>query len=724
MPSLSPSPSLQFFDANGNPLAGGKLYTYESGTTTPLATYANKNGLPNSNPVTLNYRGEANIWLDSKLYTFVLTNAFGDVIWTVNDIGTVTITGIYNVRDYGAVGDGVTDDTAAFQAAITAATAGGVIYAPAGDYKITANLNITWPKLCVLRGDGSKLTRLLDYRTDVSTGGLVNYNCSSFAGNDNAYLSTWTGGFSCIRSINQTIVTGAVITTLGTGTGIWLDGVVGGVYTDIAVRGYSKCIYGIDILGFTMQDMILNECNHGIYLAGYSLLSGPNASTIENAIISACASWGIYINGGMVRVIAGTYAFCGTMGTPKSGAIYCGGDVVLPLPQDVTISDAYFEANRGGADVYIENTLTYSFSATVENCLFARIDGSYYATNNIYAVSSSTGTVELNAFGNGFRGYGSYVANSGRKYIETSGAVEHNYIGNTYSDATEAPTATATNFTTIGFGSLGARLTDVSGTPVMYTPTNSIGVSNSAGAMVLDTTSWRPAIAGTFSLGTNTYPVSAVYFGALGGRLVDVAGAPFLYTSSTSVGVSNSTGAVVLDATSWRPAIANTFALGTSTYPFASAAITGTFRWGSYNISAPTGSTTTFLRNDGTWATPSGGTTATDYTYTGTVTGLTTSPTGTIKYTRVGSIVTMDLFGAVGTSNATTMTITGGTTNMRPAVDKQVLMGVIDGGLNSLGLAIIRTTGVIEFYKDIVGDPFLSTGIKGFANNSISYTVA
>ena len=40
MPSaaLSPAPKLQFFDSNGNPLTGGKVYTYAAGTTTPLST--------------------------------------------------------------------------------------------------------------------------------------------------------------------------------------------------------------------------------------------------------------------------------------------------------------------------------------------------------------------------------------------------------------------------------------------------------------------------------------------------------------------------------------------------------------------------------------------------------------------------------------------------------------------------------------------------------------
>lgn len=48
-----------------------------------------------------------------------------------------------DVKAYGAVGNGVADDTTAIQAAITAAQArGGVVFFPAGSYKITASLNI------------------------------------------------------------------------------------------------------------------------------------------------------------------------------------------------------------------------------------------------------------------------------------------------------------------------------------------------------------------------------------------------------------------------------------------------------------------------------------------------------------------------------------------------------------------------------------------------------
>jgi len=57
---------------------------------------------------------------------------------------------------------------------------------------------------------------------------------------------------------------------------------------------------------------------------------------------------------------------------------------------------------------------------------------------------------------------------------------------------------------------------------------------------------------------------------------------------------------------------------------------TGKFVWNGYSILAPTGSTSTFLRNDGQWATPSGGSgTVTSVSGTGSVSGLTLSGTVT-----------------------------------------------------------------------------------------------
>lgn len=88
MAVLTPSPKTQFFDINGDPLVGGKVYTYQAGTTTPLATYTDNTGASaNSNPVILNARGEASIWLGAGIYKFKLADANDVEIWTVDYIG-------------------------------------------------------------------------------------------------------------------------------------------------------------------------------------------------------------------------------------------------------------------------------------------------------------------------------------------------------------------------------------------------------------------------------------------------------------------------------------------------------------------------------------------------------------------------------------------------------------------------------------------------------------
>jgi hypothetical protein len=81
---------MQFFTAAGIPLVGGKLYTYASGTTVPLATYTDSVGdTANTNPIILDSRGEAGVWLGPSRYTFKLEDADGNLIWTVDGVGTI-----------------------------------------------------------------------------------------------------------------------------------------------------------------------------------------------------------------------------------------------------------------------------------------------------------------------------------------------------------------------------------------------------------------------------------------------------------------------------------------------------------------------------------------------------------------------------------------------------------------------------------------------------------
>ena len=87
MASISPVPFLQFIDANGNPLSGGKLYTYAAGTTTPLATYTTSAGtIANTNPVILDSAGRASVWLAAGVYKFVLKDSNDVLSYTTDNI--------------------------------------------------------------------------------------------------------------------------------------------------------------------------------------------------------------------------------------------------------------------------------------------------------------------------------------------------------------------------------------------------------------------------------------------------------------------------------------------------------------------------------------------------------------------------------------------------------------------------------------------------------------
>jgi len=86
--SLAPVAHQQFFGANGAPLAGGFIFSYSAGTTTPLATFTDSTGsTPNPNPIVLDSGGFANIWLSSNIaYKFVVQNSASVTQWTVDNI--------------------------------------------------------------------------------------------------------------------------------------------------------------------------------------------------------------------------------------------------------------------------------------------------------------------------------------------------------------------------------------------------------------------------------------------------------------------------------------------------------------------------------------------------------------------------------------------------------------------------------------------------------------
>ena len=90
MPQAMIMPKKYFFDKDGNPLAYGKVYTYQKGTTINKETFTKgSGGVPNTNPVILNGEGYASIYLDGS-YNIVVDDQNDNNIWTEDPVSSNT----------------------------------------------------------------------------------------------------------------------------------------------------------------------------------------------------------------------------------------------------------------------------------------------------------------------------------------------------------------------------------------------------------------------------------------------------------------------------------------------------------------------------------------------------------------------------------------------------------------------------------------------------------
>lgn len=183
--------NLQEFTDAGQLLVGGRLYTYAYGTTTQKIAYTDPAGtVPHTYTadgaggqyIALDARGElpAPLYLGAGSYDLALKRADGSTVWTRKADGVDNSVNLLagglssasggslvgfvqpmveavqrtlldklrdtvSVKDFGAVGDGLADDTAAIQAAVNwlASIGGGSAYFPLGTYKTTNEILIS-----------------------------------------------------------------------------------------------------------------------------------------------------------------------------------------------------------------------------------------------------------------------------------------------------------------------------------------------------------------------------------------------------------------------------------------------------------------------------------------------------------------------------------------------------------------------------------------------------
>ena len=315
----------------------------------------------------------------SALVTF-LQSGTGAVARTVQSKERDTV----SVKDYGAVGDGVTDDTAAIQAAVNYWVANPVdlLFPSNSTFYVTTAIVATFSSNCVLQkcitGYGSRLT---------TAAGVVN-----------ALTVTVSGASTVVRNL---MIEGLEIAHAGTGYGLVMQGplaatsyLYGCTVRDLVITGAS----GMSLLGNFFESEISNcrieagTTGYGIYI---STAGGSGAGS--GGIVSSLALLQNTVRGGVNCVygnsdISDVYIWGGTYLSSQNEGINLtiaqGGLIYGAHVEDVWKSASGFVAGNSAIRVAIASAYT------IKDCTFAV--GTGKANECIRAYVSGNGTAHLN----------------------------------------------------------------------------------------------------------------------------------------------------------------------------------------------------------------------------------------------------------------------------------------------------------------------------------------
>jgi hypothetical protein len=357
----------------------------------------------------------------------ITTDQASGVYWAQSGTGAVTRTvdsklkDVVSVKDFGAVGNGVVDDTAAIQAAINAVNRGTVFFPP-GTYNFTSlTISASGGSFASLVGAGSEVTTLKHTGTGVA---ISVSNISP--GNES--LSFALSGFHLSGNKNNswTATPPAIYTAHNTSTGILFNTVLSASIEDVLVEhcqtglSFQNCFW-VNIRNSRSQ-FHSGDC--------FSFDGGTNVVLLENCISNASGGRGFYFfqtyNGNMV----------------SCDSSYCfSGGVVGSAVQVLQVLGSYFEANAGK-------------SITDSGSRYAEISVSTLGAGTVALVSNSIRNGLVAEGGTGAKCYGIVVTNTASAEI-TSNLIATDSAGVSaiYADTNSTLSLSSNTLTASGSGS-------------------------------------------------------------------------------------------------------------------------------------------------------------------------------------------------------------------------------------------------------------------------------
>ena len=381
--------------------------TGNAATATALATARAINGT--------NFDGTAAISISAT------ATGTGAVARTINNRAS----DVFNVKDYGAVGNGSADDYDKINLAIAAmnAAGGGCIYFPAGNYIVTAGALTTISQKCMVYGDGIDVTKITCSARD---GLRADYSSLSdhatFTVRDISLITSSNSSNTALyyRGVNNTTLGETFLFNRVYMSGGWTNGIKvdntaglntqGAGISDCRVIGNPSSITQTDkaISISNASNVRITGCtiwwvNYGIYLTGTY-----EGTTIVDCLVVPC-NYGVFSTGGATN--ANTWV-SRTHIAPRTYGVYLGsgGNVNQNFVDSCYIlgnDPAAIAIKLTGEDNIISNTLVmYSggrftggihidgFGNTVVNCQIRNVTGA--------ALTLLTGSSKCRVDGIGF----------------------------------------------------------------------------------------------------------------------------------------------------------------------------------------------------------------------------------------------------------------------------------------------------------------------------------
>ncbi len=293
---------------------------------------------------------------------------------------------VLNIKDFGAVGDGTTDDSTAIQAAIDATSPGGNLFIPVGTYKIATGLTCNKP----IRLYGSGLYG--------AGGARLKYTGAGTA------LTFNTAGAGLICE-NFTI---DGVSSTGTANGILIDNIFNSIrFTSVYVESFAAGTAVTIDDGF---DMAFYSCNFRYSSIGVKLKKGVTTGVINNVKFYGCGlannATGAIIEAGANNVFDGCdFSGCTSLCVSIAPALAAG------VAKANAIRNCYIEpaaAGKGievgvgattGASNVIQNIITGNYMA-VTTATYIKLDYStatFISDNSFGTVSGGSYSVDITA---------------------------------------------------------------------------------------------------------------------------------------------------------------------------------------------------------------------------------------------------------------------------------------------------------------------------------------